>query len=245
MKSETPSTPRKKALSAQVADTLRARIEQGEYAPGDKLPTEPVLIQQFGFSRTVIREAIAALRADRLLESRQGAGVYVLPPPEPTELLARLAPAPDRVSDIIEAMELRIGIEVQAAGLAAQRRSAAQEANIQRQLDSFALLMKNGQQTEEADYEFHMAIADATNNPRFRMFLEHFGYRMIPRSKLRAVSGGVDLPSRDTDILNEHKAIADAIFEGNVERARDSMFQHLQSGLQRYKAIARSLSNLD
>ncbi len=245
MKAKTSIPPKKKALSAQVADILRARIEQGEYAPGDKLPTEPVLIQQFGFSRTVIREAIAALRADRLLESRQGAGVFVLPPPEPMELLSRLAPAPDRISDIIEAMELRIGIEVQSAGLAAQRRSAAQQAHIQRQLDRFTLLMNNGQQTDEADYEFHMAIADATNNPRFRMFLEHFGYRMIPRSKLRSVSGGVDLPSRDQDILTEHKAIANAIFDGNAERARESMFHHLQSGLQRYMAIARSLSDLD
>lgn len=245
MKVETPATPKKKALSAQVADTLRAQIEQGEYAPGDKLPTEPVLVQQFGYSRTVIREAIAALRADHLLESRQGAGVFVLAPPEPTELLSRLAPTPDRISDIIEAMELRIGIEVQSAGLAAQRCSANQEVQIQRQLDRFAQLMAKGELTDEADYEFHMAIADATNNPRFRLFLEHIGYRMIPRFKLRSITGGIDLPSRDPDILVEHRAIADAIFAGDIEKARNSMFQHLQTGLQQYRAIARRLSALD
>lgn len=69
---------RKRALSAKVADQLRARIESGQYAPGDKLPTEPVLVQTFGFSRTVIREAIAALRSDGLIESRQGAGCLCL-----------------------------------------------------------------------------------------------------------------------------------------------------------------------
>src|SRR3546814_4923658 len=66
---------------------LRSRIEGGMYAPGDKLPTEQVLVEKFGFSRTVIREAVATLRADGLLESRQGAGVFVLGPQQSDETL--------------------------------------------------------------------------------------------------------------------------------------------------------------
>jgi DNA-binding FadR family transcriptional regulator len=244
MTKETNSVPRKKALSAQVADELRARIERGEYAPGDKLPTEPVLIQQFGFSRTVIREAIAALRADRLLESRQGAGVFVLTPPEPSELMLLLAPASDRISDIIEELELRIGIEVEAAGLAAARRSPAQEAEILHQIERFAQLSHEGKPTDEADFCFHMAIAAATNNARFKTFLEHIGRRMIPRVKLRSITGGVDLPSRDHTILAEHSAIADAISAGDTELARETMRTHLQIGLQRYRSMARKVGVL-
>ena len=239
MTKDTQSSPRKKALSAQVADELRARIERGEYAPGDKLPTEPVLIEQFGYSRTVIREAIAALRADRLLESRQGAGVFVLDPPEPSELTLLLAPASDRISDIIEELELRIGIEVEAAGLAALRRSPAQEAEILYQIEWFAQLSQAGKPTDEADFCFHMAIAAATNNARFKSFLGHIGRRMIPRVKLRSITGGVDLPSRDHTILAEHSAIAAAISAGDAELAREAMRTHLQIGLQRYRSMAR------
>jgi len=232
---------RKRALSAKVADQLRARIESGQYVPGDKLPTEPVLVQTFGFSRTVIREAIAALRGDGLIESRQGSGVFVLDTLEPPELLMLFTHATDKISDIIEELELRIGIEVEAAGLAATRSSPAQEAEILAQLDRFVQLANEGKPTDDADFCFHMAIATATNNARFKVFLEHIGRRMIPRVKFRSVMGGMDLlPNRDITILAEHTAIADAIFARDPERARDAMRTHLMIGIQRYRALTRS-----
>ena len=235
-----PVPAKKKTLSAQVADELRARIESGMYAPGDKLPTEPVLVEKFGFSRTVIREAIATLRADGLLESRQGAGVFVLGPRQSPETLMLFTHATDKISDIIEELELRIGIEVEAAGLAAARSSPAQEAAIQAELDRFGELMAAGQSTDDADFRFHMAIAAATNNGRFKAFLEHIGRRMIPRVKFRTVMGGVDpLPNRDHIILAEHAEIAEAIFASDVDRARDAMRRHLLSGIQRYRAVTR------
>lgn len=234
-------TQKKRALSSQVADELRALIENGNYAPGDKLPTEPVLVEKFGFSRTVIREAIAALRADGLIESRQGAGVFVLGPREQPELLMLFTQVTDKISDIIEELELRIGIEVEAAGLAAARSSPAQEADIQAQLDRFAQLASEGKPTDDADFCFHMAIATATNNARFKTFLEHIGRRMIPRVKFRSVMGGVDLlPSRDSTILAEHAAIAEAIFARDPARAREAMREHLMIGIQRYRAMTRN-----
>lgn len=236
-----PGRAKRKTLSSQVAEALRARIEGGVYAPGDKLPTEQALVEKFGCSRTVIREAVATLRADGLLESRQGAGVYVLAPPQPDEVLTIFSHASDKIADIIEELELRIGIEVEAAGLAAARCSPAQEAAIQAELDQFAQLMAEGKSTDESDFRFHMAIAAATNNTRFKTFLEHIGRRMIPRVKLRTVMGGVDpLPNRDPTILQEHQAIADAIFANDVDRARDAMRRHLLIGIQRYRLLRRS-----
>ncbi|TJW42555.1 MAG: FadR family transcriptional regulator, partial [Mesorhizobium sp.] len=99
------------------------------------------LIDRFGFSRTVVREAIAALRADGLVESRQGAGVFVLGPKPVDEGLKLFTDETNKISDIIEELELRIGIEVEAAGLAAARSSPAQEAEIEAQVERFADLM--------------------------------------------------------------------------------------------------------
>ncbi|UXN62545.1 FadR/GntR family transcriptional regulator [Phyllobacterium zundukense] len=229
----------KRTLAWKVADELRRQIEGGDYAPGDKLPIEPVLVEKFGFSRTVIREAIAALRADGLLESRHGVGVFVLGPKQTSETLALFTDATDKISDIIEELELRIGIEVEAAGLAALRSSPAQEAEIQAQLDIFAQLVARGESTDDADFQFHMAIATATNNVRFKTFLEHIGRRIIPRVKFRKAMGGIDpLPNRDRILLAEHTEVVDAILARDPDQARDAMRRHLLGGIKRYRGLA-------
>lgn len=238
--SKNAGAPRGKPLRAVVVEALQRQIEEGDYAPGDQLPTEPVLVSKFGYSRTVIREAIAALRADWLVESRQGVGVFVLGPRVPADGLELFSLATDKISDIIEELELRIGIEVEAAGLAALRSSPAQEAEIQFNVDNFRQLVEAGSATDQADFEFHMAIARATNNTRFVTFLAHIGKRIIPRVKFRTVMGGVDpLPSRDAILLQEHAEVADAISMRDADRAREAMRRHLQGGIKRYRALTR------
>lgn len=223
-----------------VIDALRQQILDGNYAPGDQLPTEPVLVSRFGYSRTVIREAIAALRADGLVDSRHGVGVFVIGPKPPSDELELFRQATDKISDIIEELELRIGVEVEAAGLAAMRASPAQEAEILSLVDDFRALVERGESTDEADFAFHMAVAKATNNTRFRAFLEHVGKRIIPRVKFRSAMGGIDpLPNRDGVILKEHEAVADAISGRDSEGAREAMRHHLQGGIKRYRALTR------
>lgn len=228
----------RRSLSVNVINDLRSQIEAGYYAPGDKLPTEPALIDKFGVSRTVVREAIAALRADGLVESRQGSGVFVIGPRQSDPVLRLFTTETDRISDIIEELELRIAVEVEASSLAAVRSSPAQEAEIQAQVDRFARLVAEGKPTDEADFSFHMAIATATNNARFSTFLEHVGRRMIPRVKFRTVMGGVDpLPSRDEPILQEHRDIAEAILARDPDKAREAMRRHLVTGIKRYRSL--------
>lgn len=230
-------------LSASVADKLRQQIEDGDYATGDRLPTEPALVERFGHSRTVIREAISALRADGLVESRHGVGVFVLGPRRQDEINQLFSEATDKISDIIEELELRIGIEVEAAGLAALRCSPAQEAEIGFQVERFAGMLAEDKSTDEADFEFHMAIARATNNTRFVTFLEHIGKRIIPRVKFRTVMGGVDpLPNRDNLILKEHAEVAEAIAAHDADHAREAMRQHLLGGIKRYRALTKGQS---
>lgn len=113
-------------LVVQVAEALRRAIQGGEYKPGDKLPSEARLTETHGVSRTVVREAIAALRSDGLVEPKRGAGVFVLEPAATPGLpFQNIDHA--RISSIIELLELRAAVEVEAAGLAATRRSPAQE----------------------------------------------------------------------------------------------------------------------
>ena len=159
-------------------------ITDGEIRPGDKLPSEAALTKKYKVSRTVIREAIASLRADGLVEAKQGAGVFVLNS-QPAAAFPFQAFDGARISSMIEMLELRTAIEIEAAGLAAARRSPAQEEAIFERCQDIDRLIVEGRPTTEADFAFHLAIADATNNPRFREFLEMMGQRVIPRTVLQ------------------------------------------------------------
>ncbi|TRW95701.1 FadR family transcriptional regulator [Paracoccus sp. M683] len=227
-------------LVVRVQDSLRARIADGQFAPGDRLPSEAQLTREFGVSRTVVREAIAALRSDGLVEPRQGAGVFVLEPPvTPALPFADLDLA--RVSSLIEMLELRAAVEGDAAGLAALRRSPAQEEVIVDAFDRLRRLAAEGQPTADADFAFHLAIADASNNPRFSELLRLLGTTLIPR---RAANAGADplvAPEYARVLDAEHEAILKAIQDGDETAARQAMRRHLKNSQARYREYLRAL----
>jgi len=222
-------------LVAKVSEQLRRSIQAGEITPGTQLPSEARLTESFGVSRTVIREAIAALRADRLVEARQGAGVFVLEP-QPPEAVPFQNLDYERVSSVIELLELRTGVEVEAAGLAALRRSPQQEEAIINCHRQVLACLESGQSTSEADFALHLAIADAANNPRFREFLAMIGSGVIPRAALQS---GADTSPGDyiAHLHREHAQIIEAIFNGDENGARDAMRRHLKGSQTRYRAI--------
>ncbi len=227
-------------LVVKVADALRSRISKGNHRPGDRLPSEAQLTQEFGVSRTVVREAIAALRSDGLVEPRQGAGVFVLDP-----ALAERRPFQNidlaRVSSLIEMLELRTAVEGDAAGLAALRRSPAQEEKIIEALDAFRTSSAEGRPSAEADFAFHLAIAQATNNPRFGEFLQMLGPTLIPRRAVTDSGEETALPAADIERLaQEHEAILVAIQNGDETAARAAMRTHLRNSQARYRAILRT-----
>ncbi|MGL3607884.1 FadR/GntR family transcriptional regulator [Rhizobium sp. G187] len=227
-------------LTQRLGDNLRKAIAAGQFPPGSKLPSEAQLSEAHGVSRTVVREAIAALRADRLVEARQGAGVFVLQPveaPPPPLRLGTIDPA--RVSSMIELLELRTAVEVEAAGLAALRRSPAQEEVIHERHFAVMACLEAGQSTTEADFALHLAIAEATNNPRFREFLAMIGRNVIPRAALRDEDREDDQTAYLRLIDAEHSEIVDAISAGDEERAREAMRRHLRGSQSRYRALLR------
>lgn len=228
-------------LTSRLGDTLRRAIAAGQFPPGSKLPSEAQLSEAHGVSRTVVREAIAALRADRLVEARQGAGVFVLEPPPaagPIPLsLHHIDPA--RVSSMIELLELRTAVEVEAAGLAALRRSPAQEEVIIERHDAVRACLNAGVSSVEADFALHLAIAEATNNPRFREFLAMIGRNVIPRGALRNDDSEQDQSAYIAMLDNEHNDIVVAISNGDEERAREAMRRHLRGSQARYRTLLR------
>jgi len=229
---------RRPNLTEQITEKLRARLENGDFKPGDRLPTEQVLISTLGVSRTVVREAIAALRADGLVEARQGAGVFATNKPENPFGLSLLAGNLGRISAIIEVLELRAALESEAAALAAERSSPAETAKIRERYDDIGRAISGGGSAENQDFEFHLAIAEATRNRHFVEFFRFLGERTIPRNQLH------DRPLTPPQMVkyleqiqSEHLEITKAIETRSVERARAGMRSHLRGSQDRYRRL--------
>jgi GntR family transcriptional repressor for pyruvate dehydrogenase complex len=144
--------------------------------------------------------------------------------------------------EVIAIMELRTGIEVEAAGLAAERASPAQRRKIADCLEAIGEALQRGEDAIDQDFALHCAIADATGNPQFRALLEHLGRFIIPR---QTFPGGPGLPRRvysDT-VQKEHRGIVQAIRNGAVAPARAAMRRHLLNSRKRYRAFAAKLDN--
>lgn len=238
-----PTQPTKgkagRSLTQTVAESLRARIVDGGLRSGDKLPTEAQLTAEFGVSRTVIREAISGLKIDGLVTSRQGAGVFVLDPANSRETIAILSQNPKTIASVIENLELRCAVEIGAAELAAQRCSPAQEAVIYDRFNAFKNKVRAREVSEQEDYDFHVSIAEATNNGRFKDFLSYLGKDTVPRSELRKKANLQVDHETECQILQEHLEILEAIAARNPAEAGAAMRRHLQEGAERYRALAR------
>lgn len=199
------------SLTQQTTEALRAKIAEGPMKAGDRLPTEKELEVEFGVSRTVIREAIAVLKAEGLVEPRRGAGIFVL---DPVQSRPRAMPSflPGQMYQALDLLELRMAVEVEAAGLAATRRTLSQDARIREHMADFGRALETGAKTVELDIAFHDAIAQGTNNDLFPDFLESLGRNAIPRNSL-SPEQRERLISQDylQRVHQEHLAIADAI----------------------------------
>lgn len=233
--SATTRLERKPKLSEHVATALRTQILSGDIRPGDKLPTEIQLTRAFLVSRTVVREAIASLNADGLVESRQGAGIFVCDRPA-MAFSSITQEIGVKISHALNVIEVRMGLEIESAGLAAERRNAAQEAAIQEAFFEFDLLLTQGRATGRSDFTFHRSIAAATNNPFYVEVLDALGTRAIP-CDITSPWGTDSLLSREYQITlqREHLAILKAISAGDPDAARAAMRAHLAESQHRYR----------
>ena len=225
-------------LSRQLFEQLAGEIRSGRLAPGARLPTEQALTRAARVSRTVVREAVAALRAEGLVITRQGVGAFVAPEPQHSPF--RIEPERlQSLDNILNVMELRLGVEIESAGLAAERASKQQVRAIATALQALEQAIEADGAAVEEDIGFHRAIAEATGNPEFPRFLQFIGRHLIPR---RTVAG---LPERMGGqraylalIQEEHQRIYDAIAAREAKAAREAMRRHLTRSLERYRKFA-------
>jgi GntR family transcriptional regulator, transcriptional repressor for pyruvate dehydrogenase complex len=227
-----------KNRTGEVVERLAAEIASGRIAPGARLPTEQEMTASLGVSRTVVREAVAVLRAEGLVETRQGVGAFVVRDVQRRPF--RIDPDGLRsIGEVVQVMELRTGVEVEAAGIAAERANAASRRRIASALTAIDAALARGEAAIDEDFALHQAIAAATGNPHFMRFLEFLGRFLIPRQSVRiGLKTGKDLRSYLERIQSEHRAIAAAIEASDVAAARRAMRRHLLGSRQRYQRLA-------
>ena len=227
--------PKRATLLARELGTM---IRTGALEVGDKLPSEATLTRSHGVSRTVVREAMATLRAEGLVASRQGAGVFVISDGRAVDGVFTDVD-PEKVSSIIEMLELRAAVEVEAAALAARRRPPQQEEAILAACSAMEKVVARGEPSIQGDYEFHRAVAEATGNGRFVQFMELIGLGSIPRAGMIDDSREAGARPYLAQILAEHRAIAAAIAAGDEEAAKAAMRRHLLGSQARYREMLR------
>ena len=235
--------PVQRGLTHELAARLAADINSGRLSPGERLPTEQEMIAATGVSRTVVREAVAALRAEGLVVTRQGVGAFVA---DNARRPFRIEPSEVRsIREVLEVMELRTGIEIEAAGLAAERGSAADVRKIADGYEAIEQAIERGESGVDQDFAFHCSIAEATGNPKFSRFLEYLGRLIIPRQTINLTSGGVKRIVYLKTFQKEHRVILDAIRSQAVTQARAAMRRHLHNSRKRYHKLAARLEQAE
>lgn len=224
-----PKPAKRPRLSEDVANRLRKMVDDRQWVAGQQLPTELKMIEMFGVSRTVIREAISALGAEGLVKPQHGRGVFVAEH-LPTRPFRLGDSSIDEIDHIRQSMELRLGIETEAAALAALRRTEDELGAIKRALDTVNQLNSKSVGGAAEDFDFHVKIAEAAHNSYLVDFMNFLGSHIIPRVVLR-LEFGAERDAFFEELIAHHVAIYDAIKAKDPTAASKAMRVHLSRGL--------------
>lgn len=221
---------KREKLSDQLYGQLLKSIVDGELKEGDKLPSENEISQAFQVSRPVIRESLMRLQADGLIYTRQGAGSFVKAKP-PEELIEFTAPSD--IAGLLRCIETRLPLEGAAAALAAERADKEDIENIESALIVMEETMNNGGAADKSDFDFHMAIANATQNEFYISILSTLN--SATRSGMRVALNITKTSPRERIkiIQREHRAIFNAIAKGDITAADLAMRYHIYSARMR------------
>ncbi|WP_429809676.1 FadR/GntR family transcriptional regulator [Ensifer sp. B1-9] len=219
----------RKSLGDLVFERMHRAIKSGAYKPDERLPTEHDLASEFEVSRPIIREALRRLREQGFIYSRRGAGSFVraVGMREPLGF-GQL----ENVADLLNCYEFRLTVEPAAAAAAAERHDATTLAAIRQALELMRDATNRQSHREDADFQFHLAIARAAQNSYFFTAMEALkdhiavGMRFHGASVKRETTGL-------TRVFAEHEAIAEAIAAREAARARQLMHDHLAGSRER------------
>ncbi|NDP38432.1 MAG: FadR family transcriptional regulator [Rhodoferax sp.] len=241
--SPSASRPRRtRGLVQVIVDDLAGNIKGGQIKPGDKLPTEAEIMARFDVSRTVVREALSHMQASRLVETRHGIGTFALSAPDTSNF--KIAEDDfSTVADVILLLELRISLETEAAGLAAQRRSDSNLANMEKALVTFSNAIEHDADTLPSDFEFHMEVARATGNRHFADLMTYLGTMIIPRARVNTPNSAPEGRSNYLQrVHGDHESIFNAIRNQDAEAARAAMRTHLNNSRERLRRAQLALA---
>ncbi|MGE6783743.1 FadR/GntR family transcriptional regulator [Ensifer adhaerens] len=219
----------RKSLGDLVFERMHRAIKSGAYKPDERLPTEHDLASEFEVSRPIIREALQRLREQGFIYSRRGAGSFVraVGMREPLGF-GQL----ENVADLLNCYEFRLTVEPAAAAAAAERHDAGTLAAIHRALELMRDATNRQSHREDADFQFHLAIARAAQNSYFFTAMEALkdhiavGMRFHGASVKRETTGL-------TRVFGEHEAIAKAIAGREPAKAKQLMHDHLAGSRER------------
>lgn len=238
-----PRPRRVRGLVTEVVDNLSASIRDGQLKVGDKLPTESEIMASFDVSRTVVREAISRLQASGLVETRHGIGTFVIEPPEAGNFRISQADVAT-VADVIAVLELRISLETEAAGLAAQRRDDTHLQALLDALQGFRYSIENDSDAVPSDFQFHMEVARATGNRHFADLMNYLGTVIIPRTRVNTPSQAPEGRQAYLQrVHSEHEKIYQAILAQDVNAARAAMRSHLSNSRERLRRTQMPSAN--
>ncbi len=214
---------RKVTATEAIVESLKERIRTGEFAPGDQLPSEQVMLKEYGVSRLTLREALARLAALGIIRVQHGKGAFVAENISISALdnvLIPLFPNYDaaRMQDLVEARNL---IESEVAARAAEVRSEEDVALLRELLDYEDEILQNPELFAGRDYDFHMALVTIAGN-QFFIVMYRALYQQI---KSFLVQYAQSIEDR-REAMNRHRPILEAIINQNVEEARNLAKEH-------------------
>lgn len=221
---------RRSFLTDGLYEEILDGIVNGKYPRNARLPTEAEFSRDFGVSRTVVRDALARLRADGLICSRQGAGSFVTAAPdEPSELFAPVT----SLTDLQRCFECRAAIESEIAYYAAERCNAA-NVNLLRKIETeFETAVKSGRTAASEDLRFHLTMADAADNHLFKSIVLSIRPHILFGMNLSKSLSKTFSDHHLSCVIEEHGVILEAIAAGDAAVARDAMRAHIENAKRR------------
>lgn len=215
-----------KKIYEEIVEQIRVLVTSGHLQPGDRLPSERDLAEQFNVSRASVREALSALEMMGLLEIRSGEGTFI----KKIDVDSVVSPLTWVLSmekdTILELLEVRKMIEGQAVALASRRAKPEDLLELEEALKAMYEDLQTGQLGEDADHRFHYAIAKASQNKillRLMNAISDTMHQTLKASRIRLYEGK-GMPER---LYQEHSLVYEAILNHDVELASRRMIDHL------------------
>lgn len=210
-------------LYEKIVEQIKRRILSGDLKVGDHLPAERELAEQFGVSRTAVREAVKALSEKGLVQVRPGRGTFIT---NGTSQAARASlgmmvkiGASEGTQDLVELREI---FEPEIAALAAQRATEENFTALQEAIAAMDRAMDNAENFVEADLDFHLALAEATQNSLIPTFIDFIVYLLREqRINIFHADGGAERGQW------HHKHILEVVMNRDPQAAREAMRAHL------------------